>query len=83
MGFHNHGSTFEAIVSGGAKRFSLLPPISAEVIEAAGDDWSAGLFRRLLLPTTGHRDTALLADVSPLRNLPLLVSCRPFSDRIL
>ena len=35
LGFHNHGSTFEAVVSGGSKHFSLLPPIAAEAIAAA------------------------------------------------
>jgi hypothetical protein len=36
LGFHNHGSTFEAVVTGGPKHFSLLPPIAAEMIAAAG-----------------------------------------------
>lgn len=57
------GTTLEAVVSGGAKRFSLLPPIPAGAIEAAGESWSPDLFRRLLLPTTRRHDPALLTEL--------------------
>lgn len=66
LGFHNHGSTFEAIVSGGPKRFALLPPIAAEVIDAAGDFWGSDVFKRLLLPAAAHRDGELLSQLDAL-----------------
>ena len=36
LGFHSHGSTFEALLAG-RKRVALLPPISAATIAAAAD----------------------------------------------
>eukprot|EP01046_Picozoa_sp_COSAG06_P018327 COSAG06_NODE_1273_length_10053_cov_19.602170_1_plen_375_part_10 len=71
LSFHNHGSTLEAIVSGGPKHFALIPPISAEAIAKAGDRWSTDLFKRLLLPTGSYRNAELMAELNAMGVGPL------------
>jgi mannose-6-phosphate isomerase-like protein (cupin superfamily) len=59
--FHNHGSTWEAIVRG-SKRFALVPPIGAAEIAARGAGWPGRrLFQTLALAPPPPSGTAAAA----------------------